>query len=209
MRNEIHSSGKILLSAFFIVALCQFTWGQASEGKIKFRKEIQPAIVMTFPYSTTIVENALNARMADKRIPGKKSRGFLVFQQADINEISSVPLDYSFKIESSGKKDAEQSTVYLVMEGASVLAGDPAVIGANAKKFLEGLVPDVERSHVVSQIKKQEEILAREEKKLKNLEEAHTNLEKKLKENEDEQEKQQKVLLSQKSIVDDLKTKQQ
>jgi|GEM_PF-667586 len=209
MRKLIHGFGTIFLSAFFILALSQFTWGQASEGKVKFRKEVQPAIVMTFPYSATIVENALNARMADKRIPGKKSRGFLVIQQADISEISSVPLDYSFKIEGSGKKDAEQSTVYLVMEGASVLAGDPAVIGANAKKFLEGLVPDVERSHVVSQIKKQEEILAREEKKLKNLEEAHTNLEKKLKENEEEQEKQQKVLLSQKSIVEDLKTKQQ
>ncbi|HRN46471.1 MAG TPA: hypothetical protein PKW69_00445 [Niabella sp.] len=131
-----------------------------------------------------------------------------MYQGAIIPEITSYPLDYSFKIDQTGKKGKEQTTLYMIMQGSNALAGDPSVLAANAKTFLERMVPDVERADLVMQIKKQEDILAKEEKKMKSLVDEHDSLTKKLKSNESDQEKQQRIINSQKSILEDLKSKQ-
>lgn len=201
------------MKKLFLVALCfsmfsLFASAQAFEGKVKLKKVEQPALIMVYDYPGEVVENALKAKLADRRLKGDKSKGFYVYTNSVINEISNTPLDYSFKIDENGKKGKEKTTVYMVMEGSNVLSGDPSVMAANGKGFLQGLVPDVERSNIIAQIKRQEEILVKEEKRLKNLVDDHTSLEKKMKENELDQEQQQKVIASQKAILEDLKAKQ-
>ncbi|MBK7098488.1 MAG: hypothetical protein IPH58_09210 [Sphingobacteriales bacterium] len=163
---------------------------------------------MVYSYQGEVIENALKAKVADMRLKGGKSKGFFVYQAAIIPEITSYPLDYSFKIDQNGIKGKEQTTLYMIMQGSNALAGDPIVLAANAKTFLERMVPDVERADLVMQIKKQEDILVKEEKKMKALTDEHDSLTKKLKSNESDQEKQQRIINSQKSILEDLKSKQ-
>lgn len=199
---------KLLLLCFVFFSFSGFTFSQAYQGTLKSKKSEEPAIIMVYSYPSEVVENALKAKMADLRLKGDKSKGLWVYSNVVINEITANSLDYSFKIDESGKKGNEQTTLYMIMQGSNALAGDPATMAANGKVFLEKLVSDVERSNVIMQIKKQEEILVKEEKKLKGLADDHSSLEKKLKENEADQEKQQRIINSQKSILDDLKAKQ-
>lgn len=198
---------KILGLLVLALGVSNFATAQAYEGKVKYKKEEKPAIVMVYNYPEDIVESALKARLADMRLKGDNSKGFIRYNNAVISSISSTPLDYSFRIEESGKRDKKASTVYLVMEGTNVISGDAAAYASNGKAFLESLAPNVEKSNTIFQIKSQEEILVKEEKRLKNLKDDQESLEKKLKENKNDQEKQQKIITSQRSILDDLKAK--
>ena len=199
---------KLFLMGLSIFVFSIFASAQAYQGVLKHKKTEEPAIIMVYSYPGEVIENALKAKVADMRLKGGKSKGFYVHQGAIIPEITSYPLDYSFKIDQTGKKGKEQTTLYMIMQGSNALAGDPSVLAANAKTFLERMVPDVERADLVMQIKKQEDILAKEEKKMKSLVDEHDSLTKKLKSNESDQEKQQRIINSQKSILEDLKSKQ-
>lgn len=198
---------KFLLGLIAIVAVTGIVSAQAYEGTLKVKKVEEPAIVMVYNYPSEIVENAFKARLADKRLKGDKSRGFLVYNRSVISEVASSPLDYSFKFDEKGKKGKETTTVYLLMKGDNSLANDPTIVGRNAKSFLESMIPGVEKSNLIAQIKQQEEVLVKEEKRLKELKEDHSDLEKKLKDNEKKQEAQEKVIASQKDILSDLKAR--
>ena len=198
---------KFLLGLIAIVAVTGIVSAQAYEGTLKVKKVEEPAIVMVYNYPSEIVENAFKARLADKRLKGDKSRGFLVYNRSVISEVASSPLDYSFKFDEKGKKGKETTTVYLLMKGDNSLANDPTIVGRNAKSFLESMIPGVEKSNLIAQIKQQEEVLVKEEKRLKELKEDHSDLEKKLKDNEKKQGAQEKVIASQKDILSDLKAR--
>lgn len=198
---------KVFLAATFMLLFTGFVSAQAYEGTIKIKKIDEPAIIMVYNYPEEVVENAFKAKLADKRLKGNNSRGFLVYNGSVISEITSAPLDYSFKFDEKGKKGKETTTVYLLMKGDNSLANDAASMGRNAKSFLENMVPAVEQSNTIAQIKKQEEVLAKEEKQLRELKKDQGDLEKKLKDNEKKQNSQEKVIESQKSILADLKAK--
>lgn len=198
---------KLFFAFIATVALANYASAQAYEGSLKVKKVEEPAIIMVYNYPSEIVENAFKARLADKRLKGDKSKGFLVYGKSLINEVASSPLDYSFKFDEKGKKGKETTTVYMLMKGDNSLANDPATVSRNAKTFLESMMPGVEKSNVIAQIKQQEEVLVKEEKRLKELKDDHSDLEKKLKDNEKKQESQEKVIASQKNILSDLKAK--
>lgn len=198
---------KIISAAAAFLLFQTFVMAQAYEGSLKIKKVEEPAIVMVYNYPADVVENAFNAKLADQRLKGEKSKGFLHYNKSVISGISPAPLDYSFKFEEGGKKGRQATTVYMLMKGDNNLAADGTTMARNAKSFLENMMPGVEKSNTVSQIKKQEELLVKEEKKLKELEEDHKELTKKLKDNEEKQNAQKKVLGSQNSVLNDLKAK--
>lgn len=195
----------VLWNLCTMFSLCVFA--QAYEGKVKYGKTEEPAIVMVYDYPQEVVENALTARLADKGLQAAKNKGFKVYPNSKIDEISRSALDYSFKFVENGKNGAEKTTVYMIMLGSGAI-NDAASLLGNGKSFLESLAPDVKRSHTVFQIKKQEQILTNEEKTLQNLQKSQQDLEEKLEKNKNKQEAQQKIIASQKAILDDLKTKQ-
>lgn len=198
---------KFLLAAVATLLFANYISAQAYEGILKVKKVEEPAIIMVYNYPADVVENAFKARLADMRLKGDKSKGFLVYSRSIINEVAPTPLDYSFKFDENGKKGKETTTVYMLMKGDNSLSNDPATMARNAKSFLESMMPGVEKSNLIAQIKKQEEVMVKEEKRLKELKDDQSDLEKKLKENETKQQSQQKVIESQRSILADLKAK--
>ena len=173
---------------------------KAQEGRIQYKKTDQPAILITYNYPAEVVDNALKAKMADLRLTGQSNRGFLTYKNSIIPSITSSKLDYSFKTEQLGSKGNEKTTLYLLMEGSGNISGDAVVLASKAKAFLEDLSSNVTRSNTIFQIKKQEAIMVDEEKKLKTLQDAYSALDQKVK-------AQEKIVASQKSILDDLKAK--
>ncbi|HRB51464.1 MAG TPA: hypothetical protein PKX63_06795, partial [Niabella sp.] len=137
-------------------------------------------------------------------LKGKSVKGFELYSAALITEISKSKLDYTFKLEEKGKRGGEKTTIYMLMEGSGNLE-DPAVMSENGKRFLENLTPDIKRSNTIMMIKQQERVMADEEENLLSLKSDQKNLEEKLEKNKRRQEAQQKIIASQKAVLDDLK----
>jgi septal ring factor EnvC (AmiA/AmiB activator) len=141
----------------------------------------------------------------------KESKGFLVYKNVVISEISSEPADYMIKVERKSRKEKDESVVYIVMNRAeeNLIARSDALINSNVKTFLNDMTPHVEAHNLEVEIKKQEETVTKAEKKLKNLVEDKETMEKKikklqddLKENAKDQESQTKEIEVQKQTLD-------
>src|SRR5689334_12874339 len=123
----------LLLVAIIMVGFAASS--QAYEGKIDYDKKKQDAFMIDYPYPQEAVENALVKKMEQLGYKGKeekglfnRDKGFRVFKNAYVTDISSGSMDYCFKVESRGKKDNETSVVYLVILGKD---------GSNAKSAFE------------------------------------------------------------------------
>ncbi|WP_346236069.1 hypothetical protein ABDK00_017335 [Niabella insulamsoli] len=179
---------------------------QAFEGKVKYGKAEEPAIVMIYDYPEEIVTNAFTAKFTDKQYRSEESKDFIVYTNAVMSEVSQSKLDYFLKMEEAGRQGSEKTTVYLIMHGSGDIEG-AANLGQRAKSFLEKMKSDVERSSTIAAIKKQETLLVDEEDILLKLKNEQKEIEAQLEANKAKQTAQQKIVASQKMIVDDLKAK--
>ena len=143
----------------------------------------------------------------ESRLTGQEAKGFLTYKNSVISSITPSRLDYTFRTVESGKSGSWKTTLYMLMEGAGNISGDAVVLASNAKSFLENLNDNVQRSNTIFQIKKQEAIMVDEEQKLRSLQEEYSALEKKMETNKQAQAAQEKIVASQKSVLDDLKAK--
>ena len=184
---------------------------QSYEGTIEYQKKDQKAMVIDFPYSPSVVEDAIVMKMEKMGYKKKESKGFLVYKNAVISDISSEPADYMIKVERKSRKEKDESVVYIVMNRAdeNLIARSDALINSNVKTFLNGMAPHIEAYNLEVEIKKQEEAVAKAEKKLKNLVDDKETMEKKikklqddLKENAKDQEAQAKEIEAQKQSLE-------
>jgi len=81
---------------------------------------------------------------------------------------------------------------------------DAQTIG-RAKLFLTNLLPDIEEANLELEIKSQDEVVVKAEKKFKDLQDEKADLEKKLKKNAEDLEKQQRDIEAQRATLDGLK----
>ncbi len=180
---------------------------QAFEGKVKNGKTEEPALVMVYDYPETIVESALLAKFADKQLTGTLTKeSFRLYPNVVIDEVSKSKLDYYFKLEGNGKKSEPKTTLYLIMHGSGDIEG-ASELPSRGKAFLEKMTANVKRSSDIMEIRKQEAILVDEENALSDLQKTQKELEEQLQANKAKQETQQKIIASQKMLLDDLKAK--
>ena len=195
---------------------------QAYEGTIDYDKKKQDAFVIEYPYPPEAVENALIKKMDEMGYKGReerglfnKDKGFRVFKGAYVSDITPGSMDYAFKVES--KRKGKESVVYMVIlgkDGANAKTVFESSNINNAKSFLNNLQPMVEQANLELQIKDQEEILAKAQKKLRDLKDDRDNMEKKIKklqddvkDNEKAQDNQQKEIEDQAHELEILKAK--
>jgi hypothetical protein len=210
-----------ILCALLVMATAAFA--QAYEGSIEYDKKKQQAFVIDYPYSVEAVENAVTQKMNKMGYKGKeekglfnKDKGFLVYKGAYVTDISSNSMDYIIKVEQKSRKEKDASTLYLVINKNS----DNAMNTFNAedvgrtKDFLNKLLPDVEAAHLELQIKDQEDVVAKAEKKLKGLQDDRDDMEKKIKKLQDDikdnlkdQDNTQKEIENQQKALEALKSK--
>ncbi len=200
---------KLLVLAFTI---CQFSFAQAYDGQIEYNKKPQAAVIAEFKYPEETIEKTLKDKIDRLGLKLKSSKGFLVAYNAVISSISSNAADYAFKIERKSKREKDVMLVSLVMN-----VGDANTIAdnaANAKSFLNDLMPAIDALNTDNMINDQYEALTKAQKKYKNLQEDQQSLEKKIRNLQDdlsknsrEQQDQQNEVKRQQEILDAIKAK--
>lgn len=197
-------------AAFLLMVIFGFSLtsvAQAYEGTVQFDKRKQSALVIEYNYPAQAVENAITQyieRLGFKAKEEKgilnRDKGFMVFKNAFVPDIYADRVDYIIKTERKSRKEEDVSIFYLLMNrnDKSMLQAMSFEDISRAKLFLNNFHPQVEAAYLEIQIKEQEEIVTKAEKKLNDLKAEQSTLEKKLDENKTNQEATQKDIESQK-----------
>lgn len=191
----------------FLLMVFSFASGQAYDASIQYDKKKQQAIAIDYDFKPEAVENAIVQKLGRMGYKAKeekgilnRDKGYLVYKNIFITEISSERMDYLVKVERKSRKEKDEAILYLVMlkDDKNALATMDAAEVNLAKSFLNSLLPEVEAADLELQIQAQAEVVAKAEIKLRDLKDEQTNLERKLQQNKTDQENTQKDIEAQK-----------
>ena len=207
--------------ALFLIAGTGFS--QAYEGSIEYSKKKEPAFIIEFNYPVEAVQNAILLKMERLGYKGKeekglfnKDKGFRIYKNAFITDISSNSMDYLISVDRKSRKEKDEAIVYLIImkDGINAMGGFDAYDVGRAKSFLNNLEPEVAAANLELQIQEQEDVVAKAEKKFKNLQSDKEDMENKIKKlqqdiqtNIKDQENTQKEIENQKEVLESLKFK--
>jgi hypothetical protein len=185
-------------------------WSQAYEDKTQYDKKKQQAIAIDYSYPADAVQNAIVQKLGKMGYKPKeekgilnRDKGFLIFKNAYVTDISNDKMDFIIKVERKSRKESDESTLYMILNKNgenALLKMQPDDIN-RAKSFLNDMLPEVEAADLEIRIKDQQETVARAEKKLSNLKDDQISLEKKLQDNKAAQEATQKDIEAQKQAL--------
>lgn len=198
---------RISLLLITVLMLSVAVSAQAYESSIQYDKKKQQALAIDYTYSPEAVQNAFISKLERMGYKAKeekgllnRDKGFLVYKSIFINDISSERLDYMVKVERKSRKASDEAVLYII-----VMKGDQNALPlmdsytvTSAKNFLNNLVPDIEAADLELQIQAQQEVVAKAEKKLRDLKDDQANLERKLAQNKTDQDNTQKDIENQK-----------
>ncbi|MEK7225697.1 MAG: hypothetical protein AAB221_08440 [Bacteroidota bacterium] len=201
---------KIILLLTTAISVSAASVAQSYEDNIQYDKKKQQAIAINYNYAAQAVENAFVEKMAKLGFKAKeekgllnKDRGFIVFKNAYVADISTDRMDYIIKVERKSRKESDESVMYMIMikDGENAMIKMGAENTGKAKLLLNNMLPEIEAANLELQIKAQEEVVSKAEKKLKDLKEDQASLEKRLQQNKTDQEDTQKDIEVQKQSL--------
>ncbi len=214
---------QFILLSLLVLVFQLHAQSQAREENVDYNKKKQQAFVIDFAYPPEAVENAIVHRMEKLGYRAKeekglfnKDKGYRIYKGAQIDDVYDGSLDYIIRVDRKSRKETDESVVYMILhkDGENVKAIFDEDDRRAAKSFLSGLLPDVEDAHLDLQVKSQEDVLTKSEKKYKSLQDEQLSLEKKLAElqaaiekNKLGQEDQLKTVELNKSALEELKGK--
>lgn len=214
---------RIFLFTWVILFLSAPVFSQAYTGTVEYNKKKQQAVQIDYSYSPEAVENAILQKMEKMGYKAKvekgvfnKDKGYIVFKNAFLTDISEQSMDYILKVDRKSRKEKDESTLTLIInkDDNDAMAALNADGMGKVKSFLNNLLPEVEESNLELQIKGQEGAVVKAEKKYKNLQDEQQSLEKKIKnlqedleKNIKDQETQQKEIENQKKVLEEMKGK--
>jgi hypothetical protein len=189
---------------------------QAVEAQVPYNKVNQPAVTAEFITDVDIAEKAVSEDLKTRGFgKGKSAKGFTLYQAINFTEISADKIDLYIKTEKKSKKEKDKTILtVLVSKGYDNFVSsttEPKMIAA-VMNYVNGLKPKFETGNLEVQIKEQEDVIKKEEKRQNNLIDDGTDLEKKKRKVEDDiasnkkdQEKQKAEVEKQKQILETLK----
>ena len=194
---------------------------QPHEGTVEYNKGKQACMVMEYNYPPEAVENAMRAKLLKLGYAGReekgmfnKDKGFRVYKETTIGEISPNKYDFVINIERKSHKEADETKVSLIIfkGGLNALADLSTEELEKVKSFFNNLLPEVEASNLEILIGAQVLTVDKAEKKLKTLHDENIQMENKIKKlqedlekNLKEQEMQKKEIENQHKTLDALK----
>ncbi len=203
----------IIFTAIFSTALV----AQAHIGTVEYLKVQRQAIMADFPFPPKMVMNTIEEKLERMGYKGKDAKDFTVFRGASISELGAGVYDLYFMVEKKSKKDRDNSVVTLMISKGYenfVTDAEDAVLMGNAKSYVESLRTAVAAFDLEEQIKEQEELVRKNEKKAAKLVEDGADLDAKLRkiqelitDNKKGQETQKDELEKQRVILETLKAR--
>jgi len=188
---------KLVLFTIFL-SISFLLKAQAHEGSVEYNKGKQACIVMEYNYSPEAVENAMRAKLLKLGYGGReekgmfnKDKGFRVYKETTVGEISPNKYDYAINIERKSHKEADETVVSLVIfkDDVNALSKLSKEELEKVKSFLNNLLPEVEASNLELLIGAQILTVEKADNKLKTLEDDRIQLESKMKKLQEELEK--------------------
>ncbi|HEY2720123.1 MAG TPA: hypothetical protein VGI82_00265 [Chitinophagaceae bacterium] len=197
---------------FFIICAVN---AQSYEGTVSYDRKDEKAVIIEFAYPASVVENAIVDKLEKMGFRKKESKGFLVYKNIILSDISTEPADYMIRIDQKSRKDKDASIVYLMVNrGDQNISTSDETIDSNSKSFLNNLSPGVEAFNLEAQIGDQDAVVTKAIRKLKGLQDDQDNMQKKirklqddLEQNAKDQDAQQKEIDKQKQILEAIRAK--
>jgi hypothetical protein len=179
------------MKLFFLSAIATIStlglFAQSQTGTTTFNKSPQPAVIYNLPYSAEAVANGVENKMNTYGKP-KKVKGFLMYKNILVTEISKNPVTIYFNAEKKSNKDDANAVLTMMISNEFdrfYAVEDNKELFESAKSFLNGFELSVVAANLELKIKDQDESVKKSDKKLKNLRDDGIDYEKQRKKLED------------------------
>jgi hypothetical protein len=168
-----------------VICLNSPVFSQSGETKIEYQKSDKIAATIEMPYTAEVVEDAIKEFMGKKGGKSDHVKSFDVYRNARLEENDAEIVDVHFKVDRKVVKERETCVVYMLIgrpgENVGVRTADDRFKVKEAKELLNTMAPYIDAYNLEVQIKKQEEVVKKSEKRLLNLKDDQYDLEKRLK----------------------------
>jgi len=157
---------------------------QVQEVQKSMNKINQPAYMMELPFAPEEVEKALQAYIGKaSSSSGKNRRGTISFMGVSIPELSTEKTDVYAIVERKSRREKNRSVVYLfVSKGYDnfVSSASDRVLSTNAQQFLSNFASAASQYSFEQSVKKQQDLVSKQEAARKKLETKVAKTEKEL-----------------------------
>jgi hypothetical protein len=168
-----------------VISLSTPAFSQSGETKVEYQKSDKIVATIELPYAEEVVEDAIKEYMGKKGGKSDHIKSFDVYRNARLSENEPEIVDVHVKVDRKLVKDRETSVVYLLIgrpsENIGARTSDDRFKVNEAKELLNTIAPYIDAYNLEVQIKKQEEVVKKSEKRLLNLKDDQYDLEKRLK----------------------------
>ena len=168
-----------------VITLSTPAFSQSGETKVEFQKSDKVAAIIELPYSAQVVEDAIQEWMEKKGGKSDRVKSFDVFRNTRLDKDEPEIVDVYYKVDRKLAKDHENAVVYLLIgrpgENVAARTDEDHFKIAESKELLNKMAPYIDAYNLDVQVKLQEEVVKKSEKKLLNLKDDQYDLEKKLK----------------------------
>ena len=186
---------------------------QSLTGITSFNKSPQSSLIYNLPFSDEAVSDGIETKMISFGKP-RKMKGFLMYKNVRIPEISNDALTIYFGADKKSNKDNSNAvlTMLLANEGNRFYTTEEnKELFSKAAIYLNTFEPAVAAASLELQIKEQDEVIKKTDKKLKHLrddkidfENQKKKLESKIEQNTNDIIKQEQDVNKQKELLDSL-----
>ena len=210
---------------FIIVFSASICFGQATPTSVKYNKASRPALTLSLPYSEEIAEGTIVQKLKEigynpetkGALFWKKNTvdGYYVFKNVELRNMNRQLVDLYFKVERKGRKDKDQSVIYLLVgqgDDRFVSSETAPQVFEEATNFLNGFTGLSASYKLNVDVQSQEGTVKAAETKYARLQEEENNLLKKIKDleetlrtNRQNQQNQVKVIENEKRKLEELR----
>ena len=201
---------------FIVIAMAFFALNvgaQSQTGTTSFNKSPQSSVIYNLPYSEEAVSNAIENKMSSFGKP-KKVKGFLMYKNVRIPEISDDAMTIYFGADKKSNKDNSNAVLTMLLANDAdrfYTIEENKELFSKASVYLNGFEPEVATASLELQIKEQDELVKKSDRKLKNLRDDKINfenqkkkLESKIEQNGTDISNQEQEVIKHKELLDTL-----
>ena len=170
---------KIAIFFMAVMLITAVTAQNVEETTVQLGELTVPAFTVSVPQNEKMVQDAMKQRLKEANLKTEKSNGYIVSINQVFNELSSVPVNFYYKIEDQGRR-ADHTTLITVLAMTSNTGADEPSLKGNLNRFLGNFVQYVARTEAQTQLASEEKALKKAQKEYdaatKNLEKAEKEI---------------------------------
>ena len=180
---------KVLFLFMVVMLTGNFVFSQSVITKYEYNKVLQSAVSCEYPFTSDVVEGAITAKFKSNGYSSKSTKGFDLYRMVRLTELGTESYDLYINVDRKSKREKDKAVVTMLLStGFEKFVNDTTgkAILSKAQDYLNGLFPVIAAYDLELQIKDQEEVVKKAEKKYNSSVEDGDSLEKKRKKLEED-----------------------